>query len=59
VLGGGISRAAGLFLPAAERELVDLNIQLRVSDLLERATLIGAGVNWKSRYLTREEVRTK
>jgi len=58
-LGGGISRAAGLFLASAENELADLEIHLRVSDLLERAPLIGAGVNWKWRYLTREEVRTK
>jgi glucokinase len=59
VLGGGISRAAALFLAAAEKELADLDIHLRVSDLLERAPLIGAGVSWKSNYLTREEVRTK
>jgi glucokinase len=58
VLGGGISRAAGLFLVAAAKELADLDIHLRVSDLLERAPLIGAGVNWKSRYLTREQIRT-
>lgn len=59
VLGGGISRAAGLFLAAAEGELADLDIHLRVSDLLERAPLIGAGVRWKWRYQTREEVRTQ
>jgi glucokinase len=46
VLGGGISRAADLFLPAAERELADPATQLRVSDLFERAPLIGAGVSW-------------
>ena len=59
VLGGGISRAAGLFLAAAEKELADLNIQLRVSDLLERAPLIGAGVSWKWHHLSRKEIRTK
>jgi glucokinase len=57
VLGGGISRAAGLFLPAAEKELADLDIHLRVSDLLERAPLIGAGVSWKVHSPTREEAR--
>ena len=46
VLGGGISRAAPLFLPAAEKELAHPGIQLRVSDLFERAPLIGAGVRW-------------
>jgi glucokinase len=46
ILGGGISRAAQLFLPAAEKELADPAIQLRVSDLFERAPLIGAGVSW-------------
>jgi glucokinase len=61
VLGGGISRAAALFLTSAERELADLDIHLRVSDLLERAPLIGAGVSWKFHHLTREapQVRTK
>lgn len=48
VLGGGISRAANLFLPAAEKELADPAIQLRISDLFERAPLIGAGVSWVS-----------
>jgi predicted NBD/HSP70 family sugar kinase len=47
VLGGGIAHAAELFLPAAERELADPAIQLRVSDLFERAPLIGAGLSWK------------
>ncbi len=51
VFGGGISRAAALFLPAAETELNDSNIQLRVSDLVERAPLIGAGVSWKQKYM--------
>ncbi|HTR66295.1 MAG TPA: ROK family protein [Terriglobales bacterium] len=47
VLGGGISRAANLFLPAAEKELSDPATQLRISNLFERAPLIGAGVSWK------------
>ena len=51
VLGGGISRSAGLFLPAAEKELADPAIQLRVSDLFDRAPLIGAGVSWKFNFV--------
>jgi glucokinase len=46
VLGGGISRAAALFLPAAAHELAGLPIQLTISHLGERAALIGAAVNW-------------
>jgi glucokinase len=46
VLGGGISRAAQLFMPSAEKEMDSPAIQLRVSKLFERAPLIGAGVSW-------------
>ncbi len=46
VLGGGIARAAALFLPSAEQALADTTVQLRVSQLGERAALLGAGVNW-------------
>jgi glucokinase len=49
VLGGGIARAAELFLPAAESALNGLKIALRVSALGERAPLIGAGVSWFAR----------
>ncbi len=49
VLGGGISHAAPLFLPAAHRELQGLALQLRVSLLGDRAPLVGAGVSWFSR----------
>jgi glucokinase len=49
VVGGGISRSARLFLPSAENELADTGMQLRVSELFERAPLIGAGVSWKQR----------
>ena len=41
VVGGGISRAARLFLPAAAGELKGSAIQLRVSELQERAALVG------------------
>jgi len=46
VLGGGISRSSQLFLPAAVKELEGLNMQLRVSKLLDRAPLAGAAVVW-------------
>jgi len=46
VLGGGISRSSHLFLPAAMKELDGLNMQLRVSTLLDRAPLAGAAVAW-------------
>jgi glucokinase len=46
VIGGGISRSAHLFLPAATRELEGLSVQLRVSKLLDHAALAGAGVAW-------------
>jgi glucokinase len=46
VLGGGISRAAHLFLPAAGRELEDLRLDLRVCALQDRAPLVGAAVAW-------------
>lgn len=44
VLGGGISRAARLFLPAAQRELNAPTPQLRVSELQDLAPLVGCGV---------------
>jgi predicted NBD/HSP70 family sugar kinase len=46
VLGGGISRSPHLFLPAAQRELIGLHAELRVSALLDDAPLVGAGVAW-------------
>jgi len=46
VLGGGISRSAHLFLPAAQQQLKDLKLQLLVSKLLDQAPLVGAGVAW-------------
>jgi len=46
VLGGGISRASWTFLGEANHELADLGIQLRVSTLQHRASLIGAGIAW-------------
>jgi glucokinase len=52
VLGGGISRAAELFLAAAEKELADPDIQFRVTNLFERAPLIGAGVSWTRNYVS-------
>jgi predicted NBD/HSP70 family sugar kinase len=49
VLGGGIARAAGHFLAHAQKELGDLQTELVVSELFERAPLIGAGVSWVNR----------
>jgi glucokinase len=46
ILGGGVSRAAALFLPFAQKELVDCGIQLRVAVLGDHAALLGAGVSW-------------
>jgi glucokinase len=46
VLGGGIARAADHFLAAARAELGDFRDRLFVSELFERAPLIGAGVSW-------------
>ncbi|HUX46320.1 MAG TPA: ROK family protein, partial [Terracidiphilus sp.] len=46
VLGGGISRSSQLFVPAALPELGSLPMQLRITDLGDRAPLAGAGVAW-------------
>jgi glucokinase len=46
VLGGGISRSAHLFLPAAELALQHSDLQLRVSVLSDKAPLIGAAAAW-------------
>jgi glucokinase len=55
VLGGGISRSANLFLPAAHCELQGLALQLCISVLGDRAPLVGAGVSWFSRTATLPE----
>jgi glucokinase len=44
VIGGGISRAAPLFLPAAKRQLNGHTPLLRVSELQDLAPLVGCGV---------------
>ncbi len=49
VLGGGIARAADYFLAAAKAELGDFRDRLYVSELSERAPLIGAGISWLNR----------
>jgi glucokinase len=46
VLGGGISRSAHLFLPAAQSHLEDLNLRLLPSALSDQAPLVGAAVAW-------------
>jgi glucokinase len=44
VLGGGISRSAYLFLPATRKQFCNQAFQLRVSELRDRAALVGCGV---------------
>jgi len=46
VIGGGISRSSHLFLPFAQQEVADLRMELRISTLLDKAPLVGAGVAW-------------
>ncbi|MFZ0581173.1 MAG: ROK family protein [Candidatus Acidiferrales bacterium] len=49
ILGGGIARAADHFLAAAKAELGEFRDRLFVSELFERAPLIGAGISWLNR----------
>jgi glucokinase len=49
VVGGGIARAADRFLVAAKAQLGDFQDRLFVSELFERAPLIGAGISWINR----------
>ena len=44
VLGGGISRSAELFLPATRAEIPNHDLQIRVSELKDRAPLVGCAV---------------
>lgn len=46
VLGGGISRSPQLFLPATRSQLQNGSVELRVSELMDRAPLVGCGVAW-------------
>jgi hypothetical protein len=50
VLGGGIARSSRLFLPAAEKVMEGLPIQICISALGSYAPLIGAGVHWRSAF---------
>jgi glucokinase len=50
ILGGGISRSAALFLPTAEQELAGLGLKLCVSQLRERAPLVGAAAYWMKKH---------
>jgi glucokinase len=50
ILGGGISRSAALFLPSAESELARHGLKVCVSQLGERAALVGAAVHWIKRH---------
>jgi glucokinase len=46
VLGGGISRASHLFLPATRHALVGFSPKIAISALMDEAPLAGAGVHW-------------
>jgi glucokinase len=46
VLGGGIARSPDLFLPSTRSELQNGAPELRVSELMDRAPLVGCGVAW-------------
>jgi glucokinase len=45
VLGGGISRASNLFLPATKKALT-FPVEIAISVLMDEAPLAGAGVHW-------------
>jgi glucokinase len=46
VLGGGICHCAELFLPTAQRVAEVLHLDIRISELFERAALVGAAAAW-------------
>lgn len=46
VFGGGISRAAHLFLPATRKALAGFSPVLAISTLMDEANLAGAAVDW-------------
>ena len=46
VLGGAICRSAELFLPSARQAVEDLHLHIRISELFERAALVGAAAAW-------------
>ncbi len=46
VLGGGIAHAAQWFLPAVRARLPEKAPELRISELMDRAALVGCGVAW-------------
>lgn len=52
VLSGGIAHAADRFLVAAKEQLGEYQNRLVVSELFERAPLIGAGISWRNRNAT-------
>jgi len=46
VLGGGISRAAPLFLPATRNFITGFSPKIAISALMDEAPLVGAGTHW-------------
>jgi len=49
VLGGGIARSPNLFLQSTRGELPNGASELRISELMDRAPLVGCGVAWFDR----------
>ena len=49
VIGGGIARSAGLFLPAAEKQIAGLGFTIVQSALWDQAPLAGAAHFWRER----------
>jgi glucokinase len=46
VIGGGIARSWQLFLPLAQAEVKGTKMELRLSERMDQAPLVGAGVAW-------------
>ena len=51
ILGGGVARAASLFHRTMREELGDPSVEVCVSNLFDRAPLIGAGVSWMRQHM--------
>lgn len=50
ILGGAITKSAKLFLPELQRALKNIQPEIRVSRLLERAALLGAAECWLAKF---------
>lgn len=54
VVGGGIARSAGLFLPIAQRQLEGMKVRLVTASLGDEAPLVGATAFWHSSQADQE-----